>query len=328
MAAGLRERPPTGFERSLHRFGALVLELTLAMVTLLVAANMALGRPWSESLLFSLALSMGLTPQLLPAIVTTTLARGARRMAGEGVVVKRLAVLEDFGSLDLLFSDKTGTITAGRMQVVGAVDVRGRPSDQALREARLNAQLETGFVNPIDKALRVVGSPPLPSHEKLDEVPYDFVRQRLAILVGRLGNHRIAQTIRPVIGACGDAFFERCFIHRAVGFGCRFGEDVQARQRRIRHLRVEGAGATAIGLLHHADDFGTQIGRKTLPRDIHHGADKTPKGIMAHKQFHLRFGIERHNAHRGLKQAVFIHLEQFIPWHEFKDGFERFARVA
>ncbi|MFM2153462.1 MAG: hypothetical protein RL199_1897, partial [Pseudomonadota bacterium] len=204
MAAGLRERPQTAFERSLARFGTLVLELTLGMVTLLVAANMALGRPWTESLLFALALSVGLTPQLLPAIVTTTLARGARRMAGRGVIVKRLAALEDFGSMDLLFSDKTGTVTAGEVRVVGAVDGAGRDSPRTLLFARLNALLETGFVNPIDQALRAIEMPPLPPHEKLDEVPYDFVRQRLAILARVEGRRLllVKGAVRRVLEVC------------------------------------------------------------------------------------------------------------------------------
>jgi len=132
-------------------------------------------------LLFSLALAVGLTPQLLPAIVSISLSTGARRMAGKKVIVKRLDAIEDFGAMTVLCTDKTGTITAGAIRIDGAF-VAGRPSEEVLRLAALNAGLQCGFLNPLDQAI-LADAAPIDPGTRLDEVPYDFKRKRLSVLV-------------------------------------------------------------------------------------------------------------------------------------------------
>jgi P-type Mg2+ transporter len=183
IAESLRlRRPETEFERGVRRFGYLLAEITLLLVLAIFAFNVFLHKAVLDSFMFALALAVGLTPQLLPAIITINLSHGARRMAQEKVIVKRLAAIENFGSMNVLCSDKTGTITEGKITIHAAVDAWGDQSEKTLLYAYLNAANETGFVNPIDEALRA--SPPANygSWEKIDELPYDFARKRLSIL--------------------------------------------------------------------------------------------------------------------------------------------------
>jgi Mg2+-importing ATPase len=180
----LRLRPPeTEFERGIRRFGYLLMQATLLLVIAIFAINVYLARPVLESFLFAMALAVGLTPQLLPAIISINLSHGAKRMAERKVIVKRLATIENFGSMNVLCADKTGTLTEGVVHLHGAFDAEGKPSEKVLRYACINACFETGFVNPIDQALKVIAGANVGGYTKLDEEPYDFVRKRLSILV-------------------------------------------------------------------------------------------------------------------------------------------------
>ena len=184
VADRLKLRPPeTDFERGVRRFGYLLMEVTLLLVIAIFGFNVYLHRPVLDSFLFSMALAVGLTPQLLPAIVSINLAQGARRMAEHKVIVKRLAAIENFGSMDVLCTDKTGTVTEGVVTLQSVTDVSGQESDRALRYAYLNARFQTGFASPIDEAIRSHRPIDVSGWTKLDEVPYDFVRKRLSVLV-------------------------------------------------------------------------------------------------------------------------------------------------
>lgn len=176
-------QPETEFERGVRRFGYLLLEVTLLLVFAIFAINVYLQRPVLDSFLFSMALAVGLTPQLLPAIISVNLSHGAKRMAQQKVIVKRLHSIENFGSMNVLCSDKTGTLTEGSMHVERALNVDGQFSEHVLFHAALNATYETGFINPLDEALRTHHAWDFNGYRKLDEVPYDFVRKRLSILV-------------------------------------------------------------------------------------------------------------------------------------------------
>ncbi len=180
----LQLRPPeTDFERGIRRFGFFLMEVTLLLVVAIFAINVFFHKPVIEAFLFSLALAVGLTPQLLPAIISVNLAHGAKRMAECDVIVRRLAAIENFGSMNVLCSDKTGTLTQGVVRVQQAVDGRGQASDNVMLYAYLNASFESGFANPIDEAIRQQGNCDLSGYRKLDESPYDFVRKRLSVLV-------------------------------------------------------------------------------------------------------------------------------------------------
>ncbi len=186
ISGRLQTKPPeTEFEHGVRHFGYLLLEITLVMMTLIFGINVFLKRPILDSFLFSLSLAVGLTPQLLPAIITINLSYGAGRMAEKKVIVKRLSSIENFGSMDVLASDKTGTLTEGVVTITGALDASGNPNDRVFLLAYLNASFESGFTNPIDEAIRKSKTLDISPYKKVDEIPYDFLRKRLSILVSQ-----------------------------------------------------------------------------------------------------------------------------------------------
>ncbi len=190
IAERLSLRPPeTDFEHGIRRLGYLLTEVTLVMVFTVFAFNVFFHKPVLDSFLFSLALAVGLTPQLLPAIININLSRGSQAMAARGVIVRRLASIENFGSMDVLCTDKTGTLTEGVVQLDGAVDLQGQPSDLVFHDAYLNAHFQTGLANPLDEAIVTKAQPDIGEVVKVDEVPYDFVRKRLTVVVQE-GDHR------------------------------------------------------------------------------------------------------------------------------------------
>jgi Mg2+-importing ATPase len=183
--------PETEFEHGIKRFGYFLGEVTLLLVVIIFAINVYLHRPVLESFLFSLALAVGLTPQLLPAIISINLAHGAKKMAQKKVIVKRLASIENFGSMNVICSDKTGTLTEGTVQVESALNVNGEANEKVFLFAYLNAFYETGFTNPIDQAILNYRKIDLSGYRKQDEIPYDFLRKRLSIVVTQGNAHLI-----------------------------------------------------------------------------------------------------------------------------------------
>jgi len=204
----LKLRPQeTDFESGIRQFGYFLMEVTLVLVVGIFAINVYLARPVLDSFLFSLALAVGLTPQLLPAIISINLAHGAKRMAQAKVIVKRLASIENFGSMNVICSDKTGTLTEGSVHLQSALNVEGAPSDQVLLYAYLNAFYETGFTNPIDEAIRTHRQFDLSGYRKQDEIPYDFLRKRLSILVSQDDKYLMVTkgALPNVLAVCSSA---------------------------------------------------------------------------------------------------------------------------
>ncbi len=174
-------RVVTAFTRGTTRFGFMLLRLMLLLTAFIFAVNWLLGRPLIDSLLFSLSLAVGITPQMLPAIVSLSLSTGARRMAKQRVIVKRLDSIEDLGSLTVLCTDKTGTITEGAAVLSGALGPDGAENPDVLALASLNAGLQEAFRNPLDAAILSRQRPPAGA-ALLSENPYDFTRRRLTVL--------------------------------------------------------------------------------------------------------------------------------------------------
>ncbi|MBN1342507.1 MAG: magnesium-translocating P-type ATPase [Phycisphaerae bacterium] len=204
----LRLRPPeTEFERGVRRFGYLLMEVALLLVLGIFAVNVHFHRPVLESFMFAMALAVGLTPQLLPAIISVNLSHGAKRMAEAKVIVKRLASIENFGSMNVLCSDKTGTLTEGVVRVHAALDAEGKESERVLLCAYLNASLQSGFVNPIDQAVRTYREFDVSGYRRVDEVPYDFLRKRLSVLVEAGDDHLVITkgSLRNVLEVCNRA---------------------------------------------------------------------------------------------------------------------------
>jgi P-type Mg2+ transporter len=186
IAERLATRPPeTDFEHSMRRFGLLIMRAVFFLVLFILVVRVAMHKDAFESFLFAVALAVGLTPEFLPMITSVTLARGAVRMAREHVIVKHLPAIQNFGTIDVLCSDKTGTLTTGQMVLGSSVDYLGKPSDRPFALAYLNSKFETGIRSPLDVA--ILKTPPADGDDyvKCDEIPFDFDRRRLSIVVER-----------------------------------------------------------------------------------------------------------------------------------------------
>ena len=183
ISSRLNYKQDTEFQKGIKQLGYFLVEITLLLVISIFLINVYLGRPVLESFLFPLALAIGLTPQLLPTIISINLSHGARRMANEKVIVKRPESIENLGSMDILCTDKTGTITTGELKLHSYSDINGHNNEKILLYAYLNAMYETGYANPIDKAIKEYKNLDISNYSKLDEIPYDFIRKRLSIAV-------------------------------------------------------------------------------------------------------------------------------------------------
>jgi len=182
ISASLHAKTPeTEFERGIAQFGYLLMRITLFLVFMIFAINVYLHKPVLNSFLFSLALAVGLTPQLLPVIISVNLATGAKRMARKKVIVKKLSSIPNFGSMNILCSDKTGTLTEGKVTVKEALDCNGNHSENILKYGWLNAVHQQGFSNPIDEALCSMYNGDKNEYNLQSEVPYDFIRKRLSV---------------------------------------------------------------------------------------------------------------------------------------------------
>jgi Mg2+-importing ATPase len=204
IAARLREAPPpTELERGLRRFGALIAEAVVFLVFFLLLASIAMHRDPLESLLFAVALAVGIVPEFMPMVTSITLATGAVRMSRKHVIVKHLAAIQNFGGIDILCSDKTGTLTSGRMRLAAATDPRGIESRDVTALAAVAAHLHSGVQTPLDEAVREATEPPH-DWEKLDEVPFDFERRRMSVLARHGGLATMVVTGAPesVVAAC------------------------------------------------------------------------------------------------------------------------------
>lgn len=259
IAASLERRvPETEFAQGIRRFGLLMTEIMFVMVIVVFFTNALLERPLIDSVLFSLALAVGLTPELLPAIISVTLARGARTMAANGVIVRRLEAIENLGSMDILCTDKTGTLTEGMIHLDGWMDTEGRPSNDVLLLARLNACLQSGMANPLDEAISA--APSLGQREaafrKRDEIPYDFIRKRLSVVV----TSQTGETTLICKGAVANVL-EICTGYRS-SVGSRLLDDGSRRQieEKFRVWSEQGYRVLAMATcnLAAADSYGRE----------------------------------------------------------------------
>ena len=190
IAAKLSERPPeTEFDRGTRQFGILIMKTVLFLVLFILLVSIAMHRNAMQSLLFAVALAVGLTPEFLPMITTVTLSIGALKMARHKVIVKHLEAIENFGSIDVLCSDKTGTLTSGAMELDRTLDPFGQPSERAFILGSLNSYFETGIKSPLDAAILKRPMVDIEQYQKTDEIPFDFERRRLSIVVTKQGSN-------------------------------------------------------------------------------------------------------------------------------------------
>jgi Mg2+-importing ATPase len=246
MADALRApAEPSAFERGTQRFGLLILRMTFVLVLFIVAAHVLGHRPVEQTVMFAVALAVGLTPELLPMIVSVTLARGALRLAAQQIVVKRLNAIQDLGSMDVLCTDKTGTLTEGNVQLELHVDAEGRHSPRVFELAYLNSHFETGLASPLDKAVLSHAELDVSAWRKLDEVPFGFERRRVSVLL-----ERDAERLLVVKGAPEDLLRLCTQVELGDPSGpahrCRpMDEDI----RRQAQARVDALGAQGLRVL-------------------------------------------------------------------------------
>ncbi|MEK6735544.1 MAG: magnesium-translocating P-type ATPase, partial [Pseudomonadota bacterium] len=182
-----KKPPPAAFELGTRQFGMLIMRLTLLLVLFTLLVNIVLHRPLLESFLFAVALAVGLTPELLPMVVSITLTRGALRMAALKVIVKRPSAIQDMGAMDILCTDKTGTLTEAKIHLERHVNALGQETQRVLELAYLNSYFESGLKSPLDDAILQHHEVAITGWQKIDEVPFDFERRRVSVLIEREG---------------------------------------------------------------------------------------------------------------------------------------------
>ncbi|HEX6426450.1 MAG TPA: magnesium-translocating P-type ATPase [Niastella sp.] len=183
MAHSLIQTPDTAFEKGIRHFGFFILRITIVLSLVILLTNLYFQKPFFDAVLFSLALAVGMAPELLPAIMTFAMAAGVKRMLKKKVIVKKLSSIFNFGEVNVLCTDKTGTITEGIVTIKDIVGIDGKTNDRLRLYAFLNAALQKGFTNPIDQAIVSLNISSAAAYEKINEIPYDFIRKRLSVAV-------------------------------------------------------------------------------------------------------------------------------------------------
>ena len=238
-----RQAPPSAFEIGTRRFGMLIMRLTVLLVLFVLFVNAMFHKPWLDSFLFAVALAVGLTPELLPMVVSVTLSRGALRMAEKRVIVKRLAAIQNLGSMDVLCTDKTGTLTEAKIHLEQHVDAQGRASERVLQLAYFNSFFETGLKSPLDDAILEHREIDVSGWKKIDEVPFDFERRRVSVLLDNGGNRLL------VVKGAPDDILSLCTLCEMDGAGRRIALDnAQLERMRVQYHALENDGFRVLGI--------------------------------------------------------------------------------
>ena len=241
---------PTSFDSGTHRFGLLIMRMTILLVMFVLFVNLMLHKPWLESFLFAVALAVGLTPKLLPMVVSVTLSRGALRMAKKHMIVKRLSAIQDLGSMDVLCTDKTGTLTESKIQMERHVDVAGMSSERVLELAYLNSYFESGVKTPLDEAILEHRHIVVAGWNKIDEVPFDFERRCISVLLDTKAERMLVVKGAPddILGRC--AAYEVDGVEQAIDAAALIS--IQARYHALEQegFRVLGIAWRRVGSDH------------------------------------------------------------------------------
>lgn len=233
----LGHRQKTHFERGINQMTWVLIRFMLLMAPTVFLINGLLKGDWKEAFFFALAVAVGLTPELLPLIVTTNLAKGALQMASEQVIVKHLPAIQNLGAMDLLCTDKTGTLTENRVHLARSLDAGGAESTRVFHLAYLNSRYQTGWNNPLDQAMLAAAEQQHPEwrtvrppYHKLDEIPFDFVRRRMSVMV--------QQESEPPVLICKGALTEVLQICQGVELQGRVVPLTEVVRTRIERLNT------------------------------------------------------------------------------------------
>ncbi|MCC6942038.1 MAG: magnesium-translocating P-type ATPase [Novosphingobium sp.] len=246
-----RPTEPTSFELGTRHFGMLIMRLTVLMVMFVLLVNAYFHKPWLESFLFAVALAVGLTPELLPMVISVTLSRGALRMARQHMIVKRLSAIQDLGSMDVLCTDKTGTLTEAKIRLERHVDAQGLPSQRVLELAYFNSFFETGLKSPLDDAILAHQHIEIGAWKKIDEVPFDFERRRVSVLIDNGETRWLVVKGAPdeIVGLC--THHEAQDTHPGAGPGAIIQQpldDAALVNIRSQHHALEEGGFRTLGI--------------------------------------------------------------------------------
>jgi Mg2+-importing ATPase len=240
----VQRKPETEFEGGLRRFGYLILQVTFALVIFVFFINALFKRDVLESLLFAVALAVGMTPGLLPMILSINLSRGATAMSKKGVIVKRLAAIQNFGSMDVLCADKTGTLTENRVTVILHVDIEGKDSEKVFLYSLLNSRYQTGLKSPLDEAILKHEEVNTDNFKRIDEIPFDFVRKRLSVVVGENQENLLITKGAP------EEIFKIISFYELDGEILDLTDEAKNKmQRRLRDLSSQGYRVLAVAYL-------------------------------------------------------------------------------
>lgn len=201
----------TEFDRSIKDFSFLIMKITFVLVIFIFFVNALLKGNVLESFLFSAALAVGLTPELLPAIIALNLSKGSLAMSRHGVIVKKLSSIQNFGSMDVLCTDKTGTLTEDNIVVVKYVDAKGEADENIFKYAYISSHFRSGFKNPLDAAVKKFKSEDLAGMEKVDEIPFDYARKRDSVIV------KIKGSIEIISKGATEEMFPSCAHYQKEG---------------------------------------------------------------------------------------------------------------
>src|SRR5579883_826203 len=236
IAERLARRPPeTEFEHGIRRFGFLIMQTVFFLILFVFLVGVVFKHPLFESVLFAISLAVGLTPEFLPMITTVTLGQGAARMAKQKVIVKHLESMQNFGSIDVLCSDKTGTLTSGQTMLGQHLDLNEAPSDKVLLLAYLNSYYETGIKSPLDAAILQYKTLDTSAYKKIDEVPFDFERRRLSVVVEQQGERLLIAKGAP------ESVFSVCSAYEVNGEHLPLDNEAKTRYEAMyQQLSAEG----------------------------------------------------------------------------------------
>lgn len=261
-----QKEPPTEFDREIKDFSVLIIRITFGLVLFIFLVNALLKHNLLDSLLFSVALAVGLTPELLPMIITLNLTKGSLAMAKRGVIVKRLSAIQNFGSMDVLCTDKTGTLTEDKISLIKYVDATGKPSEDVLLHAYVSSSFESGFKSPLDEAVKAFRRIDIGAYQKVDEIPFDFERRRASVVV-RAGAHGLSLIAK----GAPEQILEVCSFHTAHGRSMTDATRAQA-VKEYEQLSQDGFRVLAVA--------ARQL--KTHERyDVHDEAEMTLLGFIA-----------------------------------------------
>jgi len=245
IAQRLAMRPPeTEFARGVRHFGMMLTWVTMLLVLFVLLVNIIFHRPVLESFLFSVALAVGMTPEMMPMIITVTLAQGAKRMTKKKVLVKQLAAIEDFGSVDILCTDKTGTLTEGEIVLDRHVDFQGKDNENVLQLIYLNSHFEAGIKSPLDDAILKHQPPSIVGYDKVDEIPFDFNRKRLSVVVRQADDYLL------ITKGEAESVFAACETVTIDGVSRPFDDSRRAEaESTLKKLGAEGYRALGVAVL-------------------------------------------------------------------------------